>query len=276
MFASEDDGLNWRYLSRIDQTPAMPNTGPHGGSVGPCEPSMAQLADGRVLVVFRLQSVPWFTPFKPDLPGMIPLWKAYSSTAGKTWGSPTPMTSDRSARGIATPHAVWPQLLTLGSGTLVLASGRPGIGFWISPTADGATWTFFDVEAEHTRRFPDDPFTNESATTSYTGIAEVEPGVVLLAYDKIGAERVQNSSVEKVYSMRIKVHRVALKSDDAATQNSASALNDATLVCRLPKCGACMCFKYSVFCMHPLKWYISRAMLIGRGRCVWFRNCFEV
>lgn len=44
-------------------------------------------------------------------------------------------------------------------------------------------------------------YTSGSGTTSYTGLAEVEPGVVLLAYDKIGAGRV--GAIQKVYSMRI-------------------------------------------------------------------------
>lgn len=37
------------------------------------------------------------------------------------------------------------------------------------------------MQAEHSKNFPSDPW-GHSGTTSYTGIAEVEPGVVLLAY----------------------------------------------------------------------------------------------
>ena len=65
----------------------------------------------------------------------------------------------------------------------MLASGRPGIGFWVSPKADGAEWIGYDVEAEHSKNLPSDPWdaAHGTGTTSYTGIAEVEPGVVLLA-----------------------------------------------------------------------------------------------
>ena len=44
----------------------------------------------------------------------------------------------------------------------------------------------YDVEAEHSRNLPSDPWDAEhgTGTTSYTGIAEVAPGVVMLAYDK--------------------------------------------------------------------------------------------
>ena len=115
----------------------------------------------------------------------------------------------------------------------MLASGRPGIGFWVSPKADGAEWIGYDVEAEHSKNLPSDPWdaAHGTGTTSYTGIAEVEPGVVLLAcvplvtvlprvlnlsravlrvavvhhrYDKTsGAGR--SGDVQKVYSVRITV-----------------------------------------------------------------------
>ena len=93
--------------------------------------------------------------------------------------------------------------LLLSNGALVLASGRPGIGFWVSPKADGASWIGYDVQAEHTKNFPSDPW-GHSGTTSYTGIAEVEPGVALLAYDKTSGSG-RSGDIQKVYSVRITV-----------------------------------------------------------------------
>ena len=84
---------------------------------------MVQLKDGRVLAVFRVQFI-------------IPLWKAYSSTIGKTWSEPVAMVGEGS-KPMATPHAVWPQLALLSNGILVLASGRPCIRFWVSMAANG-------------------------------------------------------------------------------------------------------------------------------------------
>ena len=103
--------------------------------------------------------------------------------------------------------AVWPQLLTLSNGALVLASGRPGIGFWVSAAGFGENdWVGYDIEAEHSRLLPADPWDSAhgTGTTSYTGIAEVEPGVVLLAYDKTSGSG-RSGDVQKVYSMRIVV-----------------------------------------------------------------------
>ena len=171
---SDDNGETWSYLSRIDQTPGMPTA-----VEGPCEPSLALLANGSLLVVFRLQSG-------------VALWQA-TSVDGRVWSNPTPTAA----------WAVWPQLLTLSNGVLVLAAGRPGIGFWTTAN-DGADWVHHDVIAEHNKRAPAaSQYDNTTGTTAYTGIAEVEPGVVLLAYDRTGAGRV--GDLQQVFSMRITV-----------------------------------------------------------------------
>ena len=190
-YASLDDGVTWSYASRVDVTPAMLS----GAGAGE-GPTMATLADGRVLAAFRLE-------------GGQPLWLSYSADNGGTWTAPAPAEGSQAAGSpgsARTVFAVWPQMLLLSNGALVLASGRPGIGFWVSPNADGASWIGHDVEAEHSRALPSDPWdaAHGTGTTSYTGIAEVEPGVVLLAYDKTsGAGR--SGDVQKVYSLRISV-----------------------------------------------------------------------
>ena len=170
-FTSADDGLTWAYTSRIDVTPAMA-TGKwpwfkvgHPGE-GPCEPALVTLADGRVLTALRLG-------------GGIPLWMAHSLNNGKTWTEPKPamgkLAGAPSGAASIPVYGVWPQLLRLSNGALVLGSGRPGIGFWLSPEADGTgEWIGYDVEAEHNKLLPHDMYTpNATSTTSYTGIAEV-------------------------------------------------------------------------------------------------------
>ena len=135
--------------------------------------------------------------------------------------------------------AVMPQLQLLSNGILVLSSGRPGLKLWARPTtrgsADDNLWSMFDIALEHNNRVASSqlkfyghtlnatcvgesatacghgdttctrctPASDPPQTTAYTGLAEVEPGVVLLAYDKIGAGRV--GALQKVYSMRITV-----------------------------------------------------------------------
>ena len=136
-YSSSDGGMTWSFASRVDVTPAMVSA---GAGEGPCEPTMATLADGRVLAAFRLQ-------------GGRPLWLAYSSDNGKSWTDPAAAKGEKavgSPGSVDAVYAVWPQLLLLSNGALVLASGRPGIGFWVSPDADGASWIGCDVEQGRT------------------------------------------------------------------------------------------------------------------------------
>merc|ERR1712162_49067 len=89
------------------------------GEEGPCEPAMTTLADGRVLTALRHASG-------------AALWLAYSSSNGRSWTTPQTMKGVSAEGKPMTVFAVWPQLNVLSNGALVLSSGRPGLGFWIS------------------------------------------------------------------------------------------------------------------------------------------------
>jgi chondroitin AC lyase len=174
-FGSLDGGLTWAYRSRIDHTAAMPNRTARGWVQGPCEPSMVTLSNGTVLLMFRLQSG-------------LPLWQSYSAD-GIQWSEPKETAA----------FSVWPQLLLMQSGALVLSTGRPSIGLWQS-TNDGADWVQqADVIEQHNLHVPAEyHYLNNHSTTSYTGLVEVERGVLLLTYDKQGA-------TQEVFAVRIAV-----------------------------------------------------------------------
>jgi hypothetical protein len=139
LFASTDGGRNWVFRSALDRTPAMPVTkcpwwwraphSPHGlCEWGPSETGLTLLADGTTLLaVFRLHSG-------------LNLWSATSTDGGVTWAAPT-----------ETPAwSVFPRLVTLANGAVVLASGRPSIGVWV---ADGGrlplAWAFHNLAQAH-------------------------------------------------------------------------------------------------------------------------------
>ena len=185
-------------------------------SIGVVEPCLELLADGRLLLLVRLNG--------PQL------WQAYSSTGGRTWSTLAPA---RAADGGAPPGAVWPQLLRLSNNALVVASGRylqlatllgqsGGIGLWVSPDGTGESWYQHDVIAEHNAHvLLSERFTNHSGTTGYTGLVEVEPGVLLLAYDRLEAGTARSvpnrGDFGQVYTMRVTVQSLKprpLKSDD--------------------------------------------------------------
>ena len=193
--ASEDGGRSWTYTSRLDQTATMPTN-----VEGPCEPTICELADGRLLIVFRLQNG-------------TPLWMSRSSDGAQTWTQPRATVGvGKGQHSRITPHSVWPQLLLLSNGVLVLSSGRPGVGFWASFAGDGEVWQHYDVEAEHNQRvrLPEDRYAlNSTGTSSYTAMLEIEPGVVLLAYDKgpcclFACPDAPPTMVQKVFAMRIR------------------------------------------------------------------------
>ena len=147
---------------------------------GPCEPTLSRVQDGRVLLVFRLQSG-------------YELWRAWSSDGGRSWTEPSVMS------GV---WAVWPQLQLMSNGVLLLSSGRPGLGLWVSRDGVGNHWDFFNIAAEHNRHFPppspwafatvvanvsrvSSPDANPAQTTSYTSLIELRPNVAYLSYDRL-------------------------------------------------------------------------------------------
>ena len=131
------DPLAWEYVSRIDHTPAMSADGAQ--VEGPCEPAVVQLpgADERLLSVFRVGENAGH-------------WAALSSDGGRHWGVPFPTGT----------WAVSPNLLALSCGAVVLSSGRPGIGLWLTTFANHhglghaglPEWKFYNVAAEHNRQ----------------------------------------------------------------------------------------------------------------------------
>ena len=184
-YSSADGGITWKYASRLDQTSAMPT-----GGEGPCEPGMVLLASGSVMAVLRMG-------------GGLHLFQVYSHDNGASWTTPSAM---RGCPGVRhDPIGVWPQPLLLSNGMLTMVSGRPGISLWTDSKGDGKCWSYGDVEVEHSAMCPSDPFTSSSGTTSYAAVAETEPGVLYVAYDKTGADR--EGDVQKIYSVRINVTR---------------------------------------------------------------------
>lgn len=163
----------WEYRSRIDYTNAM---GPSG--VGPNEHDITELDDGRVLVVFRLDS-------------NVGHFAALSSDGATSWEEPFSTGT----------WAVDPKILALPGGQVALSSGRPGIGFWVtrfdapnnasgggssgggsssSSSSDGdggdgetfrpPTWQFFNINAKHNGLVSDPALKFPAADAAITNV----------------------------------------------------------------------------------------------------------
>jgi hypothetical protein len=219
-FSSSDDGLTWKYRSRIDATAAMAAPDKrHGHSSidieGPGQASLVLLGDGRVMVSFRLGgpmaggNESTIGPYFPGGNQGLNLWQAYSSDAGRTWSVPVSM---RGCGGVRhDPKGVWPQLLMLSNGVLTLTTGRPNLQFWTSSVitnksnpaaganADGVCWSYSALSGA----VPTDPYGKTSGTSGYTGVAEAEPGILLVAYDQLPVGPVGTPGTQRVYSMSL-------------------------------------------------------------------------
>jgi len=200
---SEDGGYTWRYLSEIAHSDLAHAT--ERSYEGPDETSCIPLADGDLMAVFRVGSGRKWN-----------LDRAYSHDGGKTWTQPDTLPA----------WSVWPQLLRTADGTIALATGRPGIGLWLSTDGRGRNWEQIDVVAYHNRWAPDptyridsfpvstnDPYLTEPVkwqTTSYNAIVQVAPNKLLLLYDR-STERVPKDSndLSRVFVLPIEIERGA-------------------------------------------------------------------
>ncbi|MDE0141289.1 MAG: sialidase family protein [Caldilineaceae bacterium] len=182
VMTSEDEGRTWHYLSTV----ATADDGADSWE-GFCESSLVRLEDGDLMCVGRMGGG------RDQL-----LARSYSSDEGKSW-SPI----DR-----LPAWGVLPQVKRLSNGALVISCGRPGLFIWFSTDPRGEHWVPFDLMAHHNAEMGEahqispgkyglEPVTREQyytvhhnfdqpdQTTSYTSMLEVEPGRLLIVYDRM-------------------------------------------------------------------------------------------
>jgi hypothetical protein len=115
------------------------------------EPVMSKCRDGSLLCVMRTKG------------GGHPLLQSRSRDRGKTWETP------RETRSLG----VDPDLCLMTSGVLACSYGRPGNRVMFSVDGSGRQWTDRLQIYEYA-----------GGSFGYTGIVEVEPGRLLLCYDR--------------------------------------------------------------------------------------------
>ena len=175
--SSKDGGHTWRYYSSVatSDTALPPEDQWKRRPEGPDESSMIRLADGRLMIVFRVgEMTAW------------PLRRAFSSDNGRTWTKPEALPA----------YSVEPQLQRLANGTIVLSTGRPGLHLWLTadPKAAADSWQDVDIAALHNQLISDatqhitpihaDHPEGGWNSTAYTGLIQVAPNKLLLLYDR--------------------------------------------------------------------------------------------
>jgi len=160
LLKSENKGDSWRYFSTIAYDQESPGDG------YTYEPAIAKLRNGDLLCILR-----------SDYPGQ-PLYQCRSKDQGKTWSQPEKM----GFNGVA------PNIVVLDSGIAAVSFGRPGVHVALSDN-HGQTW------GHHMDIFTGGPghvgpmipgHASSPGTTGYTGLVEVTPNTLLLAYDHLG------------------------------------------------------------------------------------------
>jgi hypothetical protein len=148
-YHSTDQGRTWGSESTVAYDPKIPGE-------GFVEPAMSFCSNGDVLCVMRTE-------------GGLPLMQARSTDGGLTWQRPT----ETGAFGVD------PCLCMLTDGVLACSQGRPGVRMMFSLDGAGRKWTDRLKIYEYTdvRGAPHYSF-------GYTGLLEVEPGKLLLVYDR--------------------------------------------------------------------------------------------
>ena len=116
-YESKDVGNSWKILGSIRCSKELQDKYPYLMN-GFQEPAFCALNNGSFLCIMRTGAV-------------SPMMISRSVDSGKTWSDPQPFTS----------NGVMPNLIQLGNGVLVLASGRPGVQLRFSFDGTGENWT---------------------------------------------------------------------------------------------------------------------------------------
>lgn len=168
VLASVDGGYTWQYLSTI--AGVDPSLVGLRNYEGPSETAIIQLSNGDLMAVFRVG-------------GGLNLRRAYSHDQGRTWTKPESIP----------PLSVEPEMLRTHNGTILLATGRPGIRLWLSTDPRAKKWNSIDIVEYHNRCMTNpayriSPLGRSSSTgwqtSSYTGLVEISPDKLLLTYDR--------------------------------------------------------------------------------------------
>ena len=176
-YRSTDGGHSWNIQGRIGYIPDL-SADPKGNQrMGFSEPAFEILPDGTFLCILRTA----------DGLGIAPMFASRSIDEGCTWSKPEAFT----------PFGVFPRILKLENGVVVLASGRPGVQVRFS--TDGRDWsTAFEML----------PYKNEDDLVScgYTGLLPIGKNRFLIIYSDF---RYKNKAKE--IRKAIKVREITVK-----------------------------------------------------------------
>jgi hypothetical protein len=172
LMVSNDNGRSFRRRGTIAMDPADRDL------MG--EPHLSATADGRLVCVIRRSD--------QDQKPMCITW---SEDSGRTW---TPAAS-------LFEFGVWPCVLLLGNGTLVLSYGRPGVHMAFDPDGTGKSW------AAHATVIPGDHAERMKHTCGYTSLMPLDERSFLIAYSDFLHTNEKGEPCKAILTRRVRVGR---------------------------------------------------------------------
>ncbi len=143
------------------------------------EPALAPTTDGRLVCAIRQEPHP------------RALMLTYSDDGGRTWSKPVKNH----------PFGVFPNLLLLENGILVLSFGRPGVLLKFSMDGKGRTWTSPNYLIKGTTGRPTDH------TCSYTGLLAAGKNEFLIAYSDFNHRNKAGKQCKGILVRRVRIDR---------------------------------------------------------------------
>jgi hypothetical protein len=152
------DGENWKLMGSLHAN--VPDKVGPGHTNGLCEPSIAQLADGEILMVLRT--------------GSARHWEARSKDGGHTWTYPAPS----ALPGSNTPTALWRN--ERASGEVIAVWNSNPLQRWPLVTA---------VSNDGGRTFgPPRTLSNPGRQASYPGLTQLTDGTIVAVWQEARAD----------------------------------------------------------------------------------------
>lgn len=168
LMVSTDNGKSFRRRATIADDPADKDL------MG--EPHLSPTADGRLVCVIR----------RTDQVRK-PMCIAWSEDSGYTW-SPVRSLFD---------FGVWPCVLLLGNGTLVLSYGRPGVHLAFDPDGTGDRWS------EHRSLIDGDRQADQKHSCGYTSLMPLDDDTFLIAYSDFLYTNAKGEPCKAILTRRI-------------------------------------------------------------------------
>ncbi|NLL84855.1 MAG: exo-alpha-sialidase [Lentisphaerae bacterium] len=144
------------------------------------EPQLSPTADGRLVCVIR----------RTDQT-QKPMCITWSEDSGHTWTPPQRLFD----------FGVWPSVLLMGNGAMVLSYGRPGVHMAIDPNGTGATWAIREA------LIPGDHEQKQRHSCGYTSLLPIDDDSFLIAYSDFLYKNNRGEPCKAILTRRVEVRR---------------------------------------------------------------------